>query len=334
VSADVIGEFSRAPLAPYRAPHWLAGGHAQTIWPTLVPRPAVKYRRERVTTMDGDFWDLDWLETTGGVVDGPLVVLFHGLEGSSGSQYARGLMAALADLGWRGVIPHFRGCSGEINLLPRAYHSGDHEEVGAMLAAIRARVKADTVVHAVGVSLGGSVLINWLGREGPAAARMLTSAAVVSTPLDLTAAGLAIDRGFNRIYAWHFLWTLKPKSREMARRFPAKLDENRLRRIYSMYAFDNVVTAPLHGFESALDYWNRGSSKPWLKEIALPTLVLNAKNDPFVPGASLPGPSDVSRSVILEQPEHGGHVGFLVGPFPGRNTWLPQRLLQFFKDRC
>jgi len=330
----VTVESSRPVVAPYRAPWWLAGSHAQTIWPTFVARPVVTYRRERVTTSDGDFWDLDWLQATEDAVDAPLVVLFHGLEGNSGSQYARGLMAALAKLGWRGVIPHFRGCSGELNLTPRAYHSGDHEEVGAMLASIRSRVKADTMIHAAGISLGGSALLNWLGRAGKTARQMLRSAAAVSTPLDLAAAGLDIDRGFNRIYAWHFLWTLKPKSRELARRFPAKLDENRVRHIYSMYAFDNAVTAPLHGFEGTLDYWRRGSSKPWLKEIDVPTLVLNAKNDPFVPGVSLPGPSEVSGSVVLEQPEHGGHAGFLVGPFPGRITWLPERLLQFFKDRC
>ncbi len=321
-------------LAPYRAPHWLAGGHAQTIWPTFVRRPLVRYRRERVNTTDGDFWDFDWLATPEGAANAPLVVLFHGLEGNSGSQYARALMAALGDLGWRGVIPHFRGCSGERNWLARAYHSGDHEEIGQMLAAVRERVQPGTVIHAAGISLGGSALLNWLGRQGSAAAKTLTSAAAVSAPLDLTASGIDIDRGFNRIYAWHFLMTLKPKSRLLARQFPTRVDEKRVRHAYSMYAFDNAVTAPLHGFADTRDYWKRASSKPWLREVALPTLVLNAKNDPFIPGTSLPGRSEVSRSVMLEQPEHGGHVGFLVGPFPGRITWLPQRLLQFFRHGC
>ena len=200
-----------------------------------------------------------------------------------------------------------------------------------MLDAIRARVSPSTAVHAVGISLGGSALLNWLGRAGSGAARSLASAAAVSTPLDLTASGFDIDRGFNRIYAWHFLWTLKPKSRELARRFPSKLDEDRVRRVYSMYAFDDTVTAPLHGYLGTLDYWKRGSSKPWLRDIAIPTLVLNAKNDPFVPGSSLPGPAEASGSVVLEQPDEGGHCGFLVGPFPGRITWLPQRLLQFLR---
>ncbi len=203
-----------------------------------------------------------------------------------------------------------------------------------MLTAIRERVGAGTTIHAAGVSLGGSALLNWLGRAGSVARDTLASAAAVSAPLDLTAAGLEIDRGFNRVYAWHFLATLRPKSRAIARRFPGLLDEVRLSRAFSMYAFDDAVTAPLHGFAGTLDYWSRASSKPWLDRIALPTLVLNAKNDPFVPRASLPGPGEVSPAVLLEQPEEGGHCGFMVGPFPGRVTWLPQRLLQFFRAGC
>jgi predicted alpha/beta-fold hydrolase len=319
-------------IAPYRPPGWLAGAHAQTIWPAFAALPSVRFRRERVDTPDGDFWDFDWVD--GGDRDAPLVVLFHGLEGSSRSHYARTLMSAVAGRGWRGVIPHFRGCGGEPNRLPRAYHSGDHEEIGAMLAAIRARVGTDTVVHAAGISLGGSALLNWLGRHGRAAADVLASAAAVSTPLDLVAGGLGIDHGFNRIYAWHFLRTLRPKSRAIARRFPGVLEERRLIHVFSMYAFDETVTAPLHGFDGTLDYWRRASSKPWLPAIEVPTLVLNARNDPFVPGESLPGPREVSRAVLLEQPDEGGHCGFMVGPFPGRLHWLPERLLQFFRDRC
>jgi uncharacterized protein len=334
LGSRVIRDDTSPLMPPYRAPRWLVGGHAQTIWPAFVPRRRVSFRRERVTTPDGDFWDFDWAGPTAATAEAALVVLFHGLESGSESHYAPSLMAAVADLGWRGVIPHFRGCSGEPNLAPRAYHSGDHEEIGAMLDAVRARVPAGTVIHAVGVSLGGSALLNWLGRAGASAAKMLSSAAAVSTPLDLTASGLGIDKGFNRIYSWRFLTTLKPKARQLARRFPGLLDETRVRRVYSMYAFDDVVTAPLHGFAGTLDYWKRASSKPWLGEVAIPTLVLNAKNDPFVPSASLPGPGEASRSVILEQPAHGGHVGFLVGPFPGRITWLPERLLQFFRHGC
>jgi hypothetical protein len=152
----------------------------------------------------------------------------------------------------------------------------------------------------------------------------------VSTPLDLTASGIAIGEGLNRVYTYHFLQTLKPKSRAMARRFPGLLDEARLRQVRSMWEFDDLVTAPLHGFAGTADYWQRASSKPWLREVAVPTLVLNARNDPFVPATSLPAAADVSGDVVLEQPEHGGHVGFLTGPLPGRLDWLPRRLLHFF----
>jgi hypothetical protein len=263
----------------------------------------------------------------------PTVILFHGLEGSSDSHYARALMARLAELGWRGVIPHFRGCGGERNRLPRAYHSGDHEEIGAMLEAVHARVddrRSGAPLYAVGVSLGGSALLNWIARAGAGAASMLTAAAAVSTPLDLTAAGIAIGRGFNRVYTWHFLWTLVPKSLELAERFPGRLDPARIRRVRTMYDFDELVTAPLHGFEGTDDYWRRASSKPWLARIRVPTLVLNARNDPFVPAASLPGAGEVGPDVLLEQPEGGGHCGFVTAPFPGNVRWLPQRLIQFF----
>ncbi len=323
-------DVSHVPVAPYRAPRWLAGGHAQTIWPYFVARPDVVYRRERVPTADGDFWDFDWVDAHA-VNGAPLVVLFHGLEGSSASHYARSLMSSLEGVGWRGVIPHWRGCSGELNLAPRAYHSGDHEEVGAMLGAIRARVGPDVTLHAVGVSLGGSALLNWLGRAGEGATATIACAASVSAPLDLTAAGGEIGRGLNRIYAWHFLDTLKPKGRAMARKYPELLDETRIARVRTMYDFDDVVTAPLHGFTGTVDYWSRASSKPWLARIAVPTLVLNARNDPFIPGASLPGSDEASRVVSLEQPDEGGHVGFLEGAFPGRHTWLPRRLLQFLR---
>ena len=181
------------------------------------------------------------------------------------------MMAHLAALGWRGVIPHFRGCGGEPNRHPRAYHSGDHEEIGAMLDAVRARIgtrDGGGPLYAVGVSLGGSALVNWLGRAGRDAIPMVDAAAAVSTPLDLTRCGTAIGQGLNRIYAYHFLWTLLPKSLAMAQRFPGRLDARRIWRVRSMHEFDDVVTAPLHGFKGTADYWHRASSKPWLRQVA------------------------------------------------------------------
>ena len=198
-----------------------------------------------------------------------------------------------------------------------------------MLGALRERVGPATPIYAVGVSLGGSALLNWIGRAGHDADRMLRAAAIVSAPLDLMAAGLAIDRGFNLVYTRYFLKTLKPKALAMAARFPGMLDVPKLRAVRTMWAFDDVVTAPLHGFAGTRDYWTRASSKPWLREVALPTLVLNARNDPFVPAASLPDTRDVAPDVLLEQPAHGGHVGFLSGPAPGRLDWMPRRVLHF-----
>ena len=314
----------------YSPPRWLAGAHAQTILPALRKPPAIRLRRERVDTPDGDFVDFDWLDGAAGAASAtPAVVLFHGLEGNSSSHYARALMRRLQAIGWRGVVPHFRGCSGEPNRLPRAYHSGDYAEVGWMLATIRARLPA-APLYAVGVSLGGSALLNWLGREQEQALATLVAAAAVSAPLDLTAAGIAIGQGLNRIYARHFLSTLVPKALAMGRRFPGTLDAAAIRRAGSMHAFDDAVTAPLHGFSSVDDYWRRASSKPWLGGVAVPTLVLNARNDPFIPASSLPDSHKVNRAVTLEQPDHGGHAGFALPPFPGSLDWLPDRLLQFF----
>jgi len=318
-------------VAPYRAPAWLRGGHAQTIWPTVMRLPAMPLRRERVDTGDGDFWDFDWLDAPADA-GAPLVVLFHGLEGSAASPYARALFARLAALRWRGVVPHFRGCGGEPNRLPRAYHSGDHVEVGAILGAVRERVHDAPRTFAAGVSLGGSALLNWLGRAGRDAESWLAGAAAISAPLDLSAAGYAIGHGANRLYTRYFLHTLKPKALAMAARFPGLLDPRSLRAIRSMWEFDERVTAPLHGFAGADDYWTRASSKPWLRDVAVPTLVLNARNDPFIPAQSLAHRAEVSDAVVLEQPATGGHAGFVTGRAPGRLDWVPRRLTAFFAD--
>ena len=321
------GADARAPAGCYVAPRWLPGGHAQTIWPFLLRPTRVAIRREAVESPDGDLWHFHWLDAP--AVDAPLVVVFHGLEGGSASHYVRAIFAALATRGWRGVVPHFRGCAGE-NRRPRAYHSGDHEEIGALLDAVAVRAGPPSTTFACGISLGGSALLNWLGREGASAARRVSRAAAVSAPLDLMAAGDAIDRGANRVYARHFLATMKPKALAMAARFPGLLDARSVARVATLRDFDELVTAPLHGFAGTDDYWTRASSKPWLRGVGVPTLVLNARNDPFVPARSLPAPREVGPWVELEQPAAGGHVGFLTGPPPGRLDWLPQRLLRFF----
>jgi predicted alpha/beta-fold hydrolase len=318
-----------APL-PYRAPRWLPGGHAQTIYASRLRGPRPPLRREQVATPDGDFWEIDWLDAP---ASAPLVILFHGLEGSAGSHYARALLHALRARGWGGLVAHFRGCGGTPNRTPRAYHSGDHAEIDALLAAVRARAGGARPLYAVGVSLGGSALLNWLGRMEHRALDALAGAAAVSAPLDLTAAGIAIGQGFNRVYTRHFLASLKPKSLAMAARFPGTLDPARIRAARTLWQFDDVVTAPLHGFQGADDYWRRASSKPWLRGVRVPTLVLNARNDPFIPARSLATRAEAGDAVVLEQPREGGHAGFPCGPFPGHVGWLPGRLLHFFEQR-
>lgn len=313
------------PVPDYTPPRWLLGRHLQTIWPVILPRPRVAYRRERWELPDGDFLDLDWLD---GPVNAPLVVLFHGLEGSARSHYARSLMAALRARNWRGVVVHFRGCSGESNRLARAYFAGDSTEVDYVVRRLR-NVNGTPPLYAVGVSLGGNALLKWLGEQGDAATGVVARAVAVSAPLDLNACGDALERGFNRVYTAHFLVTLKAKARARLRHHPELCDPNRLVRANTIRAYDDIVTAPLHGYRDAEDYWRRCSSKPFLKTIRVPTLVLNARNDPFMPDHVLPGAHEASEAVILEFPEQGGHVGFVAGGFPGSLDWLPRHILGF-----
>jgi predicted alpha/beta-fold hydrolase len=239
-------------------------------------------------------------------------------------------MHAVTAIGWGGVVVHFRGCSGEANRLPRAYHSGDSEEIDWVLHRLKQH-HPERPLFAAGVSLGGNALLKWLGERESSAAHYLCAAAAISAPLDLSACGHNLGRGFNRVYTRHFLQTLKPTAAAKLKRFPGLFDESRLREAATVYEFDDVVTGPLHGFAGADDYWRRASSKPWLPAICLPTLVLNAQNDPFLPPSALPGPDQVSSDVTLYFPRTGGHAGFVSGSLPGRLDWLPQRLLHFFR---
>lgn len=312
----------------YRPPWWLRGANAQTIYAALALRGSrVRYRRERWDTPDHDFILVDWVD---GPADAPLVALFHGLEGSSESHYARALMSAVQARGWRGVVPHFRGCGGEPNDLPRAYHSGDSREIDWVLRRLGA-VAGAAPLFAVGVSLGGNALLKWLGEEGDAARDVVRAAAAVSAPVDLTAAGNALGRGFNLVYARHFLGSLKRKTAAKLARFPGCVDGAAAARARTLREFDDAVTAPLHGFRDASDYWLRSSSKPLMNRVDVPTLVINARDDPFLPGEHLPDPTDVSAKMVLEFPVAGGHVGFVTGPFPGHIAWMPARVLGFFK---
>lgn len=313
-------------MKPYLAPAWLPGGHAQTIWPLLIKPQPLKLRRERWETPDGDFIDVDHLD---GPPDSPLLVLFHGLEGSANSHYARSTAQACRKAGWRLALPHFRGCSGELNRQPRSYHSGDSEEIDWILRRLFTANRQQPV-HAAGVSLGGNALLKWAGERGTAAGEVVTGVAAICAPLDLAACGHHLARGFNRVYTRHFLNTMRVVSAARLKKFPGLFNEAKMRAAINLYQFDDAVTAPVHGFAGADDYWARSSAKPWLKSIAIPTLAVNAVNDPFLPASYLPKASEVSAFVRLEHPAGGGHVGFVSGAFPGNLDWLPQRLLHFY----
>ena len=311
---------------PYQAPGWLPGGQAQTLWPLLIkPRP-LRLRRERWNTPDGDFIDVDYLD---GPPDAPLLVLFHGLEGSARSHYAISTARACKRAGWRLALPHFRGCSGELNRRPRAYHSGDSAEIDWILHRLYA-ANAQRKLHVAGISLGGNALLKWAGERGAAAGQLVTGVAAICAPLDLAACGHHLASGFNRLYTQHFLTTLKAVAAARLRQFPGLFDAARMQRAINLYQFDDAVTGPIHGFTGADDYWQRASAKPWLKSIGVPALTVNPKNDPFLPARHLPTAHEVSPGVRLEQPATGGHVGFVSGAFPGNLDWLPQRLLHFF----
>ncbi len=319
----------------YVAPWWLPGGNLQTIWPALSARRDYglgrrpEYRRERWVTPDGDFVDVDWLVAphpssgSGRTEPRPLLVLFHGLEGSSRSHYAEAFADDACAHGMAFAVPHFRGCSGELNRAPRAYHSGDHEEIGWMLGRLRAAHTGP--ILAVGVSLGGNALLRWAAEAGESARATVSAVAAVCSPIDLAAGGWAIGRGFNRlVYTTMFMRSMKPKALAKLDQHPGLFDRARLLAARDLRDFDDLFTAPLHGFLNADDYYARASAKPHLNRIRIPALVLNARNDPFVPAWSLPSQQEAGPNVTLWQPAQGGHVGFPDGRMPGHVRRMPE----------
>lgn len=333
---------------PYSAPWWLGGrhanaaepnsfaAHAQTVHASLFgARPEIAYVRERWDSTphgraDGDFIDVDRLADTCNAVDRPMLVVFHGLEGGSQAVYSRNFMLEAKQRGWRAMVPHFRGCSGEINRLPRAYHSGDAAEIDWILR--RAKAEAPTQpLYVAAISLGGNATLKWLGEQGSLAGPIVTAAAAISAPLDLMAAGEALERGFCKLYTWNFLKTMKRKALDKLALHPGIFREEVARAARTLREYDNEITAPLHGYRDTDDYWTRASSKQGLIDVRVPALVLNARNDPFLPASALPRVDQVSGDVLLDFPAQGGHVGFLQGNFPGHGRWMTARVMRFLE---
>lgn len=299
---------------------WLQNRHLQTLLPNVFyRRPPVQIRRERLELPDGDFIDVDWT----GRATGPIVIVLHGLEGSIKSRYAARMMQHIHGMGLRGALPHFRGCSGEPNRLSIGYHSGFTQDLEYFTGLLKQR-EPQTAIAAVGYSLGGNVLLKWLG-ESPNARRLVTGVAV-SVPFDLADASRVIETGVSRIYKWSLLARMRRSSIRKFQKVVPSFELPDIKRIRTFREFDDKLTAPLHGFKDANDYYVNCSSRYFLKNINVPTLILHALDDPFMSPASVPREDELSTSVTLELSSRGGHVGFVNGSLLNPTLWVGNRI--------
>ena len=313
----------------FQAAPWCRGPHLQTVWPYLFRRhPRPQYRRRRLELPDGDFIDLDWL---GPSRPGALVVVLHGLEGSSSSHYARALSQALADRGIAAVVMHQRGCSGEPNRLARFYHAGETADFMFVLQHCK-RLLPDALRYAVGYSLGGNILLKWLGESGENS--LLHGAAAVSAPFLLEIGAHRLEHGASRLYQAYLIRSMKRSVALKRRHMPYPVEDLTLSKCSTFEEIDTCLTAPLHGFLDARDYYQRSSCRPFLSEIRTPTLIVHARDDPFMTPAAIPEPHELSGSVQLELSHTGGHCGFVAGLSPLQpRYWLDRRIPDFIESR-
>tara|TARA_R110000868_G_scaffold78286_6_gene223638 strand:- start:719 stop:1687 length:969 start_codon:yes stop_codon:yes gene_type:complete len=316
---------------PFKPAWWLRNSHLQTLWPVMLRKRKLKadisLERERFELPDGDFIDLDWLNKD---AEGPVVIVLHGFEGSVNSHYAKGMLNTIHQHGWRAVFMHFRGCSGEHNRLTRSYHSGDTSDLAYLVDTLQQR-EVDTSFSAIGYSLGGNLLLKWLGETG--GLNPLKAAVAVSVPFELKKVANRIEWGFSRFYQWYFLRCLRDRLRRKFANVPSPIDTSFLKKVVTIREFDNFFTAPLHGFRDAEDYYANASSRQYLRFIQVPTLLLHSKDDPFMTEDVIPTPEELSSFVQLETTDAGGHVGFVSGRFPWRPVyWLEERAPLFFQQ--
>jgi predicted alpha/beta-fold hydrolase len=307
----------------FRPAWWLPGPHLQTLYPSLFrSHKTPQLTRERIELPDGDFVDLDWTRQT----DGMIVLIMHGLEGSIDSHYTAGILSALARDGYTAGLMYFRGRSGEPNRLPRSYHSGETGDLDFVMRHV-CQQHPERKIAAIGYSLGGNVLLKWLGEQGSAAPPV--TAITISVPFDLNSAALTLEQGLSRIYQHHLLQKLRESVLAKARLHAMPFPVERIAELRTFRQFDHAITAPLHGFSGVDDYYKHSSSKPFLKSITIPTLMLQARDDPFLPESALPDEADLGSTVTLEISRRGGHVGYVSGWNPLQPTyWLEQRILQ------
>lgn len=328
-----LAAVSRSSEYTYTPAWWVPGAHLQTLWGKLVRRPPrVDTRIERWSTPDGDEIELRRLDAHDATADTPRLLLLHGLEGTIASVYLLGTLAEARARGWAADVLIFRTCNGEMNRARRMYHSGETTDLDFVVRRLVAARPEQPLVLA-GFSLGGNVLLKWLGEQGADVPAQVRGAAAVSVPYDLERGSRHIERGFARVYGRHFLRTLRAKARAKLRLFPALFDHAALERARTLFEFDEAVTAPVHGFRSASDYYSRSSSLRFLSGVRRPTLLLSARNDPFLPPEILVDVSEVARdnpSLHVEFHELGGHVGFVSGRNPFRPCYYAEwRVVDF-----
>lgn len=313
----------------FRPAFWLRGPHRQTLFAARCrPTPALTIDHESWHLPDGDVIDLAWLPDRAQPPDTPVVVVLHGLTGSIDSSYARGLLRQVRARGWRGLLMHFRGAGPRPNRLPQGYHSGDTADIGRLLRRLREDYPS-APLFAAGYSLGGNVLLKYLGEQGDAAP--LNAAVAVSVPFDLDRCATAINRGLSRAYQAHLLTHMRAEIRRKADIVARALTLPDLDTLRDFRAFDDAVTAPLNGFADAADYYARCSSRPFLRYIRVPTLILHAADDPFMHPDVVPQAGELAPCVRLELSAHGGHVGFVAGDrFSRPRYWLEDRIPRFF----
>ena len=328
--ASAAGSTAGGP-APFRPAWWCRGPNAQTIAASVLrPVRAVPLHRERWETTDGDFIDVDRLSGAPGT---PVVIILHGLTGSSRSKHVLGLLAAAERRGWRGIGVNFRSSSGEPNRLRRSYHAGETTDLDWVVRRAAAEDPTGPILCA-GFSLGGNVLLKYLGEQGEALHPLVRAAAAVSTPFNLAESVRALERGFARFYMNQLVRNLKARARAKMKAYPDLVDREALEAVRTVAEFDEAVTAPVYGFRSAAEYWSASSSAGFLRGIRRPTLLINARDDPFLPEACLPVSAVAANpSLTAEFTPKGGHIGFLAGPWPGRAVcWSEERVLRFFEQ--
>jgi predicted alpha/beta-fold hydrolase len=316
-----------APEVPgFRPAWWCRNRHLQTLLPLLSKQPLPPLRRERLELPDGDFLDLDW--TPRG--SGPCVLVLHGLEGSVESHYARRILRAIGDAGWQGVLMHFRGCSGEPNRLARRYHSGETGDLEYVVEVLRKRDRR-TPLAVIGYSLGGNVLLKWLGENGDHVP--VTTAVAISVPFMLDRLADHMNHGFARFYQAHLVRSLVKNTLSKRTLLAGRIDIRRVPKLHSFWEFDDAVTAPLHGFENARRYYQASSSRPFIGRIRIPTLILHARDDPFMVPEVIPQDEELGPGVQLELTEGGGHVGFIEGGTPWHpRYWLERRIVDYLRQ--